>query len=284
MDVRDRITRLATFILILILGFVLYRTLITPKRQGINSLKQNLKNIELQLSSVLGEEVTLGGGEAGEEELEDYLKNLILKIPSERDIPRVINQFLTQVGKGLSVDYSLIQPRSLQPKGRYQKLPIELKFSTNYEHFNTYLSQLKALPEVFVIDSMDMRRMPGKADRLNVHLVVSAFVMPGRVESKIEAITMEAYPEEPEASPFIPRGFPPQPEAIKAPSEAAVGETQAPSFILQGIVLGEFKSAIINDRLVYVDDLIEGYRVINIKQDTVILQRGRRVIKLQLEE
>jgi Tfp pilus assembly protein PilO len=284
MDVRDRITRLVTFVLILVLGFVLYRVLITPKRQGINSLRRNLKNIELQISGALGEEVILGTGAAGEEQLETFLQKLTLQIPSERDIPKIINKFLTEVGKGLNLDYGLIQPRSLKPKGHYKKLPIELKFSITYPQFNTYLTQLKSLPEVFVIESMDMRRMPGKADRLNVHLVVSAFVMPGAVEQKIEAITLEAYPEEPKASPFLPKAVPTKPKATEAPSEAAVSEKPASPLVLQGILLGELKSAIINDQLIYIDDLIEGYRLINIKKDSVVLQKGRSIIRLRLED
>ncbi|MFC1540533.1 type 4a pilus biogenesis protein PilO [Candidatus Margulisiibacteriota bacterium] len=284
MDTRDRIIRLTTFLLILILGFVLYRGLITPKRKGINSLKRNLQNIEGQIGSVLGEEVTLGGGAASEEQMEAFLLKLTKQIPSEKDIPQILNQFLNQVGKGLNVDYSLIQPQGLKPMGRYKKLPIELKFSTTYSHLNTYLTQLKSLPEVFMIDSMDMRRMPGQSDRLQVHLMVSAFVMPGGVEKIIQAITGEALPLAPQTSPFLPHELPKKPVTDKTPSAVAVPDSPAPSFNLKGILYGELKSAIVNDRLVYVGDLIDGYEVINIRENNVVLKKGRRIVKLWLDE
>jgi Tfp pilus assembly protein PilO len=285
MDMREKIVRLVTLMLIVVLGFVLYRAFIIPKRQGIKSLRKNLKNIELQINNVLGEEVALRGPLKGKE-LEEYLENLILKIPSERDIPRVINQLLTQVGKGLKIDYSLIQPKKLEPKGRYKKLPIELKFSTSYTHFNTYLSQLKALPEVFMIDRMDMRRMPGKPDRLHVHLIVSAFVMPGEVEERAEAIAKEAYPKVPKVSPFKPKRIPKKVkpgEEVRKAEEAAEEEIE-PTFILQGIVRGDFKGAIINDHLVYVGDLIEGYRVLNVKENSVVLKKGHKLKILEMKE
>jgi Tfp pilus assembly protein PilO len=269
--------------LILLLGWILYRTLITPKRKGINALKQNLKNIEYQIGNVLGEEVELRGGALEAEELEDHLKTLILKIPSERDIPDIINRFLTQVGKGLKIDYTLIQPKKLESEGRYKKLPIELEFTTSYAHFNTYLSQLNAMPEVFRIESMDMRRSPVQADQLHVHLLLSAFVMPGGVEEKAEAIAKEAYPEAPKVSPFKPKAIPVKPKAGPSqPLSPGATETEAP-LTLQGIMQGDIKAAIINDSIVYVDDVIEGYRVLNIKENSVVLRKGRRTKILRLK-
>ncbi len=282
MDIRDRITRLVTFMLILILGWILYRTLITPKRRGITSLKQNLKNIEYQISGVLGEEIDLRGGVLEAKQLEDHLKKLILKIPSERDIPDVINRFLTEVGKGLKIDYTLIQPKKLESEGRYKKLPIELEFTTSYAHFNTYLSQLSAMPEVFRIESMDMRRSPVQADRLHVHLLLSAFVMPGGVEEKVEAIAKEAYPEVPKVSPFKPKAIPLKPRVGPGIPSPGVIRTETP-LTLQGIMRGDIKAAIINDTILYVDDVIEGYRVLNIRESSVVLRKGRRTKILRLK-
>ena len=281
MELRDRIIRLATFVLILILGIILYRTFIIPKRKGIKSLKNNLKNIEFQMANVLGEEVALRGGAIEAEELEKTLEKLVLQIPSEKDIPKIINRFLTEVGKGLKIDYTLIQPQKLEPEGRYKKLPIELEFSTTYAHFNTYLSQLKALPEVFRIDSLEMRRSPADPNRLHVYLLVSAFVMPGEVEERIEAIGKETYPEVlPEISPFKPERVP---KKITTAREKEMIKGGEPTLTLQGIMRGELKAAIINDHVLYVDDTIEGYRIINIKENSVVLKKGARIITLELK-
>jgi len=280
MDLRDRIIRLATLILILILGFVLYRTFVVPKRKGIQSLQKNLKNIELQMANVLGEEVALRGGALEAEELEKHLEKLVLQIPSERDIPKIINRLLTEVGKGLKIDYTLIQPRELETEGRYKKLPIELKFNTTYLDFTSYLTQLKNLPEVFRIESLDMRRSPTDPNQLHIHLLVSAFVMPGEVERRIEAIASpEGYPKEPKVSPFKPKRIPQKIETRRE-VEAQVGEE--PPLVLQGIMRGELKAAIINDHVLYVDDTIEGYRIINIKENSVVLRKAGKLKILHL--
>lgn len=283
MDRKDRLIRLITFMLILALGWILYRAFITPKRKGIKSLRQNLKNIEFQISNVMGEEVTLRGGEQEAEQMEDYLKKLILKIPSERDVPKIIDELLNQVGKGLNIDYTLIQPKKLEREGRYKRLPIELKFTTTYSHFNAYLSQLKALPEVIRIDNLDMRRSPAASDLVEIHLRLSAFVMPGEGEEKAEAIAKEAYPEPPPISPFRPQPAPPKPKPV-APRTETYQEIAEPSLKLQGIMRGEIKAAIINDEVVHVDSIIEGYRVINIKETSVVLRKGRRIKILKLED
>ncbi len=284
MEKRDKLVRLITFLLILLLGWILYRMLITPKRRGISSLRQSLKSIDLQIGSVLGEEVVLRGGADEVEQIEDHLKKLILKIPSEQDVPKIIDQLLTTVGKGLPIDYRLIQPKKLEREGRYMRLPIELKFATTYDAFNVYLSQLKSIPEVFRTESLDMRRSPGNPEVVEVHLLLSAFVMPGEAERKAEAI-VNAYPKEvPEVSPFTPKRIPApevKKEAPKLQLEApAAGE---PELNLQGIIQGEIKAALINDSIVHVDSVIEGYRVINIKTDSVVLKRGRRIKILKIE-
>ena len=108
--------------------------------------------------------------------------------------------------------------------------------------------------------------------------------MKDQAERKAEAI-VNAYPKEvPEASPFTPKRIPAPPTKKESPplqlEAPAVGEAE---LHLQGIVQGEIKAALINDMIVHVDSVIEGYRVINIKTDSVVLKKGRRVKILKLE-
>ncbi|MFH1347988.1 MAG: type 4a pilus biogenesis protein PilO [Candidatus Margulisiibacteriota bacterium] len=291
MYIRDRLIRISTMLLIMVLGFILYQALITPKRKGINSLNKNLRNIELQISDILGEEVVLRGGAEEEEQMQKFLDKLILQIPSEKDIPRIINQLLTNAGKGLKIEYTLIQPQKLLPKGRYKQVPIELKFITNYDHFKLYLSQLKALPEVFKIETLDMRRMPGQPDHLSVHLRVAAFVIPGIVEDKLDAMGKEPAPPPKQASPFRPKEVKQQTSPADEPPDETPfeDEIQEAPLHLQGIMQTvrdgkPIKAAIINDGIVYVDDIIEGYRVINVKENYVALKKGSKTKILKLED
>ena len=281
MNIQEKVTRLITLLLILILGWILYQAFIVPKQAGVKSLQKSLENIDFQINSVLGGDVALRGGVTEVEQLEEHLRKLILKIPSEKDIPKTIHKFLTQVGKGLKVDYSLIQPQKIETEGRYKKLPIELKFSATYNDFNVYLSQLKALPEIFRVEKLEMRRSPGFPDRLEIDLLVSAFVMPGDVEEKVEAIAAGAPPPIREVSPFTPKTI-----VRKVEAAAEKPETEAekePVFVLQGILQGKIKGAIINEQLVSVDDVIGGYRILNIKEDSVVLRKGSRTIILKQE-
>lgn len=277
--------------LIFVLGFTLYQAFITPKRHGINSLRNNLKNINAQISNVLGEEVVLRGGEAEEKQLQKFLDELILQIPSEKDIPKIINQLLTKGGKGLKIDYTLIQPRKLEPKGRYKKVPIEIKFITTYPHFKLYLTQLKNLPEVFVIDKLDMRRMPGQPELLSVHLIIAAFVIPGGVEEKIDAMAKGTYPKETGVSPFKPKFVgqaTPQENGSLVETSPDLTKPEAPlnlQGIMQTVQNGKnIKAAIINDHIVYVGDYIEGYKIVNVRENYVVLKKGSRKKILKLNE
>jgi Tfp pilus assembly protein PilO len=275
---REKIVRPLTFILILFLGFILYGSVISPRRQGFRSLSNSLKQMEFKINSLLGEEVALRGGGMEKEALEKELQQLVARIPSERDIPRIINQLVSQVSKGLKIDYTLIEPGESKNEGKYKRVPLELKFFSSYKDFTRYLAQLKDLSAATRIESLDLKTLPGEKDKLEIHLLLSAFVMPVEDESFVEKVTRvspEAVVLSPGVSPFAPKETPPT--TIKE------GEEKELTFTLQGIVGENARlGALINDALVYPGDIIQGYRVVSIKKSEVILQQGENILRLPL--
>ncbi|MBU0672462.1 MAG: type 4a pilus biogenesis protein PilO [Candidatus Margulisbacteria bacterium] len=276
MSNKEKIIKLIALLVILVLAFMSYRALVAPKRQGISNLQRSLENVELQMSSILGEKVSLKTGSTGAAELEKELENLTLKIPSESDLPRIINQLLTQTGQGLGLDYTLVEPKSAQKEGRYNKIPIELQFITTFSKLNTYLTQLDKLPQQIIIENLLLRRLAEKPGALEVQLTLAVFVMPGEETEKEPAITDSKILKIPTANPFRPGGS-------RNTITTGNGQAQKP-LKLQGIIRGNFSAAIINNQVVYVGDVINGYRVMNIRESSVVLIKNGKTLTLQEED
>lgn len=294
MAIKEKIIKLITFVLVFVLAWILYRSMIVPKRDGLNKMKGSLKNVDFQISRVLGEEMNLSDGSVDPEKLEEHLNQLVLQIPSEKELPHIINRLLTQPGKGLDIDYNLIQPQALKKEGRYKKMPINLNFATNYSSFITYLTRLRDMPEMFIIENLSLKRSPANPVRLDVNLKVAAFVMPREGSDPAKAISTAPYPEIaiPTKSPFKPESVPKNTEMSEPTADMEAQPVSAEpeiEFYLQGIIqTGEIKgqsikAAIINDKILYIGNMISGYQVINIKTDYVVLRKGGKTLRLKLE-
>ncbi|MCU0640827.1 MAG: type 4a pilus biogenesis protein PilO [Candidatus Margulisbacteria bacterium] len=284
---KEKIIKISTLGLILLLGFMLYRVFIIPKREGIKNLKRSLKNIEFQMNRFLGEEVAQRGGSMEKDQLEQELAKLVSRIPSERDLPRIIDQILIQAGKGLKIEYTRIEPKESKREGSYLNLPIEIEFLCSYQDLFTYLTQLKALPEVTVTNALDLRRLPDQPDRLAVRLLLSAFVVPEEEEERATAINQELPAGTPSLNPFKPRYAPAATSSAPLPVKVASTDTTsrpAEVMTLEGIVKGEFSAALINGQVIYVGDKYNGYELINIRQNSAILRKGGRTITLQQKD
>jgi Tfp pilus assembly protein PilO len=271
---KEKIIKISTLGLILLLGFMLYRVFIIPKREGIKNLKRSLKNIEFQMNRFLGEEVAQRGGSMEKDQL-------------EQDLPRIIDQILIQAGKGLKIEYTRIEPKESKREGSYLNLPIEIEFLCSYQDLFTYLTQLKALPEVTVTNALDLRRLPDQPDRLAVRLLLSAFVVPEEEEERATAINQELPAGTPSLNPFKPRYAPAATSSAPLPVKVASTDTTsrpAEVMTLEGIVKGEFSAALINGQVIYVGDKYNGYELINIRQNSAILRKGGRTITLQQKD
>ena len=267
---RDNITKIIALGLILVLGFISYRVFIVPKTTGIKTLRGTLKRIELQLSALFGEEVTLRGGAVQQEELLRQLEKLKTQIPSEKDLPRVMDDIITKASEGLKIDYRLIEPQEIQVEGRYKKLPLKIKFVGNYYDFSSYLAQLLRLPTIITIDNLKLQRLIEEPEKLETEILMSAFVM-GSEPGEPAGAAREKTPSSFLINPFGEGG-----EEIKV-AEKVKKKTAGPSLKLQGIWKGKETRAFINGKIVRAGDLVDGYKVVQIKDKAAVLTKeGKR--------
>lgn len=281
---RENIIKLVTLALIVILGYISYTVFISPKSKGVKNLNITLKRIETQLNSIFGEDVTLRGGTAQNEEILRQLEKLRKQIPSERDLTMVVDEIISKSGKGLSLDYNLIEPQELKPEGKYKRLPIKLGFATNYYGFLTYLTQLSQLPVIVVIDGLKMNRSAEFPGKLDIGLELSAFLMPAQPGEAIKA-EKETAPSL-LTNPFLVEEEITGETSATRPPFPGLTTTKAPTgtgLKLQGIWKGTEIRAFINGKAVTEGEKVDGYQVYQIGDKKVVLTKGGKTYTLTLK-
>jgi len=259
---------IAAILAVLVLLYGTYAYIYRPKIKEINSLINSLKLINTEIRTIPGGELLLKDIKGAKSMLQEELNSLYQKIPYESQIPYLIYNFISIVGKGLNIDYNLIQPGDLMQEQKYKKLPLKIEFEGDYANLNTYLAQLKSLPVTIRVDSMDLHRM-GSNKKLSVNLVLSTFVMPGGVEKPSAKPTDTNYLSDP--------FFKVKKRVIR---EGLFEGVQGLKY--SGYWMGKELKAIINDETYKVGNTIKGYTVVKIYRDRVMIRKNGKSYELPI--
>jgi len=254
-------------LVVILLGYGTYNYIYKPKFKEIGNLKSSLKLIDSEIKMIEGGDLLLKDVDSAKAMLSKELADLSKKIPNESETPYLINNFISAVGKGLNIDYNLIQPAGLEQEQQYKRLPLRVEFEGNYADLNSYLAQLKNLPVTIRVDSMTLNKVSG-TNKLGVSMVLSAFVMPGVTEKP----------------PGGSKGY----SYLYDPFYAETGKTE--ELKLESVTgleyLGYFKGreikAIINDDVLRVGDSITGFKLLKIYKDRVVLLKDKKLYELVL--
>ena len=257
---------LAVILIAVVVIWGSYNYLYKPKLAEIDSLKNTLEMIDLEIKIIVPDEKILEDEAKLKKIIKTELEELIAKIPTEAEVPFIIEKFISEVGKGLNIDYNLIQPQPVVSEGKYKRLPLKVDFISDYMDLNSYLTKLKTLPSTIRTDELDLKRT-GELPKLQVHMLLSSFVMPGEAPAKAWQFQRKPYLYDP--------FFKPEEKA------KVVIPKKKEDIVLQGIWKGKKYIAFINDKAVEVNQYINGYKVIKIEDNKVILQKDRKIYTLE---
>ncbi|MGQ0568523.1 MAG: type 4a pilus biogenesis protein PilO [Armatimonadota bacterium] len=132
--------------------------------------------------------------------LSERIRLVEVKLPPEREIPRMIRQ-LQDVAASLGIKLTLLRPGPTQagpaavsstpgqaavapapgappaaPRPRYQLFRIDLAFEGTYSDLISYLGRLEDFPRFIVLTQVSIT--PGELPRLKVTLASNTFVLP----------------------------------------------------------------------------------------------------------
>lgn len=275
MDINEIIQKwqnlIAGVLIALVLVYGTYTYIYKPKLKEIKNITSSLTMIDNEIKMLQGGTVLLKDTNAARAQLQKELDELGKKIPSEVETPYLINNFIMIVGNGLNIAYNLIQPSDPVIEQRYKRVPLKVEFEGDYADLNTYLVQLKKLPVTIRVDSLALRKMPN-TNKLSVNMMLSAFVMPGGVQKPggVMKGSSSVY------DPFY----------VKYEKTSGTKPRSAPVKLLtySGYYwTGNKIKAIINDEVLDVGQAIQGFKVIKIDKDKVIVMKGNVKVEVALE-
>ncbi len=256
-------------LLALAFAYGTYNYLYLPKLKEIAVLKATLQLIDSEIKTVEGAETLLKDLNAAKIMLDKELEDISKKVPSETESPYVVNNFISAVGKGLNIDYNLIQPSGVEQEQNYRRLPLNVEFEGDYADLNSYLAQLKGLPVTIRVDSVELRKIAG-GNKLAVSMRLSAFLMPGGAVKPPGAAKGYSYLFDPFREERV-QGKASKPEGVAG-------------LRYSGYFSGRVTKAVINDETLSIGESILGFRVTRIYKDRVVLTKAEKPYVLYLKE
>jgi Tfp pilus assembly protein PilO len=260
-------------VIALVLCYGTYTYVYKPKMNEINNLTGSLRMINLEIRSEKGGDMLLKDPNQARDLLQQSLAEIAKRVPSETDVPYILHNFVSIVGKNLSVSYNLIQPGNVVDESNYKRLPLRIEMETDYGNLNAFLSQLKNLPVTARVDELTLTKVP-LSDRLSVAINLSMFLMPGG----------SARPDVP--PPIMGRVYDPFYMAADKPLVANESRKIESSTGLKysGYWIGREFRAIINDTVVKAGEKVLGYTVVKISKEKVVVSKDKKIYDVMLEK
>ncbi len=189
----------------------------SPQQTRADNLNNQIKTQQIELDRLKRLAETRDAKEREFAALSERIRLVEVKLPPERDIPRLIRQ-LQDVAAELKIKLTLLRPgptqagaptgQSVQPASpsgasepsgvaqaapaptkpgapapsRYQLFRIDLAFEGTYADLMAYLGRLEDFPRFIVLKQISMS--PGELPRLKVTLNAETFVLPREAPSK----------------------------------------------------------------------------------------------------
>lgn len=276
----DRRQKLLRLFLILAVCFAIYYNLIyktqavalRKSKSQLSELNRNLAKLNAQFPNVDIETRKLEKARKSFEALKSQLASVEQELPTESTVPQLLDGLVRQA-QGYSIDFTSIRPKPVKEKREYFEQDIEIKFNTTYADFANYINRLESPSKFLRATSIMMENIKGAfSGGIDVTLTLTTLL--GGETTAAKEIKEELAPVaalDIERSPFVSEYLPSVPGAKNE------------AYRLTGIVAsGSQPTAIINDDVYKIGDVIDNKVVSKILSDMVVLSHGKEKIILNL--
>lgn len=187
-----------------------------------------------------------------EEKLPPYL--------AEGDIPYLVRELIAKLPSGLKFELNRVIPQAVKTEGELRKFGVELEFTSDFRNLKSYLTRLSSMKTPVYVDRVSIRS--AEEGKISGKLWLNFVLLPGK---SVLTATPEAYAKKPAEVKIVKR-------------------VKKEKLSLQGIWKGKETKAIINDQIVGAGEEVSGYKVLEIGENQVILEKAGRKVNLKMEE
>jgi len=181
---------------------------------------------------------------------------------AEGDIPYKIRQLISTLPQGLNLELRRIIPQKVRPAGKLKKFEIELEIVSRQNNLEKYLGKLSSIKTPVQVNRVIIKRVDNRT--VASKSFISFLLIPG-------AATVNVSPE-------VFSKSTPKKKVVKKTYKKKV---KLPS--LQGVWSGEVTQAIIDDQVVEVGQSVNGFLVVDIQSDSVVIKKSGKKYYLKLK-
>lgn len=272
--------RLLVLLLIGSIIFSLYYNIVYKPQKGnlrrskaaYSSLNNRIEKLKLQMPDIEREKAGLARARKSYEELRAELARLEAQLPSQARVPQLLGELVRQA-QGLGIDFVSIKPKPTKEKAEYARLDIEMKFIAKYTGLVNYLHRLEKIAQFLNTTSVAMEETrDGLREESQMTLNLTTLLAEKGAEVAEFREAPLPQPISVERSPFVSEFRP------------GLKTEEKERYRLSGIISRSGQStAIINDEVYRLGDMVDNMKVIEILPNKVILSDGRETIILTIE-
>jgi type IV pilus assembly protein PilO len=96
--------------------------------------------------------------------LEKQLAEALVRLPEEKEIPKLLTQVNT-LGLQNGLDFLLFRPSALAKKGFYAEVPIEMRVEGQYHSLGGFLDRVSKLERIVNVSDIKVTPLAGKGQR-----------------------------------------------------------------------------------------------------------------------
>jgi type IV pilus assembly protein PilO len=136
--------------------------LMMPMWEEKGKLETDLAKLQADLAQKQAVAANRPQLEAEMKELERHLAAALVKLPEEKDIPRLLTQVNT-LGQQSGLEFQLFRPGALVRKGFYAEVPIDMRVAGQYHTLGLFLDRVSKLERI--VNVSDIKVAPLSAQQ-----------------------------------------------------------------------------------------------------------------------
>jgi len=270
---------------------VYYRAIHRPNLYRIKELQSQIREIQDKIfktedlipASYLNLERKLKDLKEDHATIKQEIDSFYSEMASKSQISELLKYLMAKSSNSDNFEFIFVKAQSLEETKFYQRLPLKISLTGDYNQIIGYLRRLEYLSRPMKVTNLQLQADPEILPALNVYISLVVLLQnhseekSSTFEQKLSKVNLKNFQKTKWTDPFT---------AYK-PAYLMTGKDKLPEvedLTLSGIIWSsKTPSAVINGSTVRVGDDIEGLEVVEILKDGVILNRRNERVKLKLK-
>lgn len=160
----------AIIAVVIVIGYVFL--VVQPKREEVGRLSAEARKLGADVEEKRKIALQLPQIQREVEAMDLQLKEVLVKLPEEKEIPTLLTQIST-LGQQSGLEFATFRPGTIQPRDFYAEVPINLRVDGSYHTLGNFFDRLSKMPRIVTVG--DFKISPLTAKTLEERTITADF-------------------------------------------------------------------------------------------------------------